>query len=253
MAEHAMQQHHESARNAYETGRLRVAMSIIQECLHADSDDGRAWELSGLVHYSSGRYRQAVSSLERAQCLVPLRPAGKVCLGHGYRKTGLCDVSRDALLELIEDPTLSVPLLLQVGIGLNAVDRPDLAMSVCRKILDEDDQVAQAYYDLGFYASECGYSAGAVEFFARKAISLNPHSVQYRVGLTGLLYENGQLDDAYELIEEFSNDDIGTVNCVCCLRRLSNLYKRSSDYRRVVLCQQRLLQLGSTNEESGHP
>ena len=61
MSEHAMQQHHESARNAYETGRLRVAMSIIQECLHADSDDGRAWELSGLVHYSSGRYRQAVS------------------------------------------------------------------------------------------------------------------------------------------------------------------------------------------------
>ena len=62
MSEHAMQQHHESARNSYETGRLRVAMSIIQECLHADSDDGRAWELSGLVHYSSGLYRQAVSS-----------------------------------------------------------------------------------------------------------------------------------------------------------------------------------------------
>ena len=236
-------QRHLSARLAYEAGDLQSAMAIVQECFADDRNDGRAWELCGLIHFSSGNFQRSVSALECAQCLVPLLPAARVCLGHAYGKIGKTVLSRDVLHDLIDDDSVSIPLLLQVAIGLDAVGAPEYAIQACEMVIERDDRVAQAHYDYGYYAGRCGYHDSYVENSARTAIELDPKNVQYRVGLAGLLWRQDRLDEAYEVVHELPGDLLLEIECTCCLRRMSDLYKRAGDYRRLVLCQERLLRL----------
>ena len=241
---------HQAAQAAYEQGDLRTAMKLVCECLAVDRDDGRALEMRGLVHYSGGNFQESVASLERASLMVPLRPSGRVCLGHAYAKIGRTSLSRDLLRELIHDTSLSILLLLHVASGLNAVDRPDLAMEACRNAMKRDDTVAQAHYDLGFYAGRCGYPDEVIESLARKAVDLAPDVVRYRVGLAGLLWRQDRTDEAYEFVRNLVNDDLVSICCSCCLKRIIDMYERAHDYRRVVVCRQRLLQLEASQTES---
>jgi tetratricopeptide (TPR) repeat protein len=250
MSKSNLRQIHESARQAYETGHLQAALELVQRCLDKDPDDGRAWELCGLIMYSGGDYDESVSALERAQCLIPLRPAGRVCLGHGYGKTGRINLSRDVLFYLIDNEDIPLPLLLQVAIGLNTSGHPELAMQACNRVIQQDQTFSQAYYDLGFYASRCGYPDEMVSELAERAIKLSPSNVQYRIGLAGLRTKHGKFNEAYALVAELPKEALEAVNCVCCLRRVIDLYRRVGDYRRVVICQQCLLSLDSSGAGS---
>ncbi|GIS60205.1 MAG: hypothetical protein CM1200mP2_24300 [Planctomycetaceae bacterium] len=99
---------------AYQAGNLREGMEIVRRCLDADPDDGRAWELCGLIHYSGGHFSHSVYALESASALVPLRPAGRVCLGHAYAKVNRVGLACDLLTDLIDDDSISEPLLLRL-------------------------------------------------------------------------------------------------------------------------------------------
>jgi len=66
----------QEARVAYETGDLRQAIRIIQYRLSENPEDGRAWELCGLIHYAAGHFLESLAALEQATTRVPLRPSG---------------------------------------------------------------------------------------------------------------------------------------------------------------------------------
>ena len=233
----------QQARAAFEQADLCTAMKIVRHCLLADQDDGPMWELCGRIQFSRGQFPETVSALEYASLLVPLTAAGRVCLGRAYGHIGRAELSRDLLVEQIDNPQLSVPQLLQVAAGLDAIDRPTLAMKACHKAIDRDHQIAQAHYDLGYYAGRCGYPDAVVESLARKAVHLAPDVAQYRIGLTGLLVKQGRAAEAYDSIKHLNNDDLVSINCRCCLARMIGLYKQSGDYRRAIVCEQRRLQL----------
>lgn len=233
--------------DAYQRGDLDVAIRMAKDCLRRNRYDGRAWELLGLIQYSRGRIKIAVSALERASLIVPLRPAARVCLGHGYGRIGRINLSRDLLLELIDDETMPVPLLLQVASGLDAISQPNLAMNACRAAIRRDPDLAQPYYDLGYYAARCGLPVRVTDSLARKAISLAPENVCFRVGLASLLVKQDRCREAYRLVESFSNEQIERIPCACCLRRIVDLYESARDYRRVVVAQQQLLHLELQN------
>jgi tetratricopeptide (TPR) repeat protein len=240
----------ELARSAYETGDSDRAMELMRSRLRKVRDDGRAWEMLGLLQYERVRFRTAVSSLERASLLVPLRPAGRVCLAHAYGRIGRRQLSKDLLVALIKDHSLSSELLLQVASGLESIDQPYYAMQACREVSQRDPECAQAFYDMGYYAARCGQSSQVVEYLARKAISLDPGRVNYRVGLASLLLKQERRDDAIQLVCSFSNEQIADIACANCLRRVASLYEASGDYRRAILCHQRLLQLELTNPDA---
>lgn len=109
------------AATAYQVGDFDVALRRVLCALREDRDDGRAWETLGLVQYARGRFRSCVSALECASLLVPLQPAARVCLAHGYGKIGKTTLSRDLLVALIDDASLTMALLLQVAVGLDTI------------------------------------------------------------------------------------------------------------------------------------
>lgn len=236
--------------DVYERGSFDRARELVEAYLEYRCEDGRAWELKGLIHLAQGEDSQSVAALERASLLVPLSSAGQVCLGHGYGRIGRRSLSRDLLVDLIDNETLEIELLLQVGTALDAIGHPALAMRACRRATQRDPDVAQAYYDMGYYAARCGYPLSVTESLARRAIFLDPDRVSYRVGLASLLVRNGRRREAHELMRHFSNDQIAAIDCRPCLERIVELFESVHDYRRVILCQQRLLELEIGGEES---
>ncbi len=235
---------------AYQSGQLSRAMILVNSHLVRHNDDGRGWEILGLIQYARGKVGIAVSALERAALFVPLVPAARVCLAHGYGRIGCPELSRDLLLELIDDESVSIPLLLQVAAGLDAVDQPRLAMRACQVAAQRDADHAQVYYDHGYYAARSGFPPHVTESLARKALELDPDNVRFRVGLASMLIRQDRNDEAYEFVREFSNAQIEQINCRCCLERIVQLFEEAHDYRRVVLCRQQLLSLELRGVES---
>ncbi|MBX3439697.1 MAG: hypothetical protein KF861_19565 [Planctomycetaceae bacterium] len=234
----------------YESGDLEAAIRLAKTYLRRHKDDGRGWELLGLIQYARGRFAVSVSALERAALIVPLRPAARVCLGYGYAKIGRKALSRDVLASLIEDESLSSSLLLQVGVGLDAVDAPRLAMAACRRASASDPLAPQPYYDMGYYASRCGYPPRVTESLAKKALSLDPQNATYRMGLASLLMRLHRREDAYAQAQQLDEAQIESVTCRCCLERIAELFESVSDYRRALLCRQRLLALELNGSDS---
>ncbi|WP_166823682.1 tetratricopeptide repeat protein [Thalassoroseus pseudoceratinae] len=233
----------ETAENAFENGELEVALHSAKNYLKQSPECGYGWELLGLIQGTRGRFAIAVSALERASLFVPLRPLARVCLGYGYGKIGRTELSRDLLCDLIDNSQMTIDMLLQIASALDAIDQPGDAMRACRVATERDPLNAQSYYDMGHYAARCGYPIHLIEGLARKAISLDPENVCYRIGVAGMLIKQDRHDEAYGFVSELSLEQIQEITCECCLRKVVKLYETQHDYRRVVLCQQRLLDL----------
>jgi tetratricopeptide (TPR) repeat protein len=224
---------------AFHLGHMDLVIRLARKSVARDGDHGRAWELLGLAEHKRGNWTRAVDCLERASLLVPLCSLASVCLARGYARLGRRDLSHDLLVELLSNDTLTLEALLAVAVGLDAVDQPGLAMDACRRAATLDPDAANPYYDMGYYAARCGYPASVSESLARRAISLDPACVRYRVGLASFLMRQSRRQDALELVKHFSAEEITTIACRSCVRRLGELYERFGDYQRMLNCQQR--------------
>lgn len=233
----------EAARDAFEQGNLALALCLIRSHLRQHKDDGRGWELLGLIQHTRGRAKASVSALERATVLVPLYPAARVSLALGYGSIGKRTLSKELLADLIGDNALTVPLLLQVAGGLDAIDQPGFAARACREASRRDPEQSRPYYDLGYYAARCGQPSHITENLARKAISLDPDNVCYRIGLASHLMRENRIEEGYDVIRHLTNHQIVQIDCQCCVERIVALFESARDYRRVVLCRQHLLAL----------
>jgi tetratricopeptide (TPR) repeat protein len=230
-------------REAYECGDLDEALRLLKLHLRQHPDEGRAWEMVGLIQHAKRQYSVSVSAIERASSLVPLIAAGRVCLAHGYIQIGRKALACDLLKAMDRDESLGASLLLQVATGLDSLDQPALAMQGARTASQLDPQMGQTFYDMGYYAARCGIPPEYTESLARRAISLDPDNVQFRVGLISHLVRNGRPGDAYPVVSRLSNGQLESLRCARCLQRIADIYEQAGDYRRLILCQQRLLQL----------
>jgi len=231
------------ARSAFEHNHFDRAARIVSNALRADQHDGRAWELRGLIHHALGQYTQAVSALESASLFVVLKPAASVCLGQCYGRIGRTTLSRELLSPLITDSRMSPELLLQIATGLDAADDPRLALAAARRATERDPYLAQGYYDMGYYAARSGHPPRIVEFLARRALSLEPHHLGYRLGLVTFLLKGNRPDEAYGLVSKLTNEEIEQVRCRCCLERVVEMFEVRGDYRRAILGRQQILRL----------
>ncbi|MCA9116924.1 MAG: hypothetical protein KDA79_17720 [Planctomycetaceae bacterium] len=237
------------ARLAWLTGNTEGALWLIRRVLLIDADDGRAWELRGLIHRDRSEPEECVSALEMASLLVPLSPLARFALAESYGKAGRRELSRDLYLELVQNPATTVPLLLQAACGLDSIDRPAAAMWACRSALDRDPGNGQACYDMSYYAARSGCPLRIVESLARKAVSLEPDRLQFRIGLASLLLRHDRAAEAGRVISGVSPDQLHQLDCQCCLERIAELCETVGDWQRVVVCRERLLQLEA---RSGH-
>lgn len=236
----------EGIRHAYASGDLEQADRLARTHLRQHDDDGRTWEWAGLIHFALGRFPEAVSALERASLCVPLTGEGRIALADGYGFLGKRDLACELLSLLISDEFLTAALLLQVARSLNHLEEPVLAMHACRSATRRDPELAQAYYDMGFYGSRCGVQPHHIEALARKAVSLAPDHTRYRIGLASHLVLQGRTQEAYCAIRNLSDYQIDSVTCECCLVRIAAIYERMGDTHRLERCR---LNLGQTTTD----
>ncbi|MFG0332027.1 MAG: tetratricopeptide repeat protein [Maioricimonas sp. JB049] len=224
------------AQRARNNGEPERAERILRRHLQREQDDGRAWELLGLILFENGEIAASVSALETATLLAPLRTQGRICLAHGYGQLGHVELSRDLLVAMIPDPSLSAPHLLQVAGGLDAIGQHELAVQACRSALRREPESAQGHYDMGYYSARSGAPSHVVETLARQAVSLEPGNVRYRIGLASMLVQQERLSDGYACISRLSDDQIRRIACRCCLQRVVSLFEAAGDIRRARMC-----------------
>ncbi len=230
--------------------RFHEAKQVVDRELDSQPDNGRLWELKGMIHHLLEEFRQSVAAIERASLLIPLSPASRVMLGLGYARIGKQVLSRDLLTSLLESGDLSIDWRLQIASALDALGYPDLAVHGCRGAIEQDPLSAQAYYDMAYYTGRCQRPPHVTESLIRKAIDLGPDRAQFRIGLAALLIETDRAWDAYQAVRNLTHAQIDNLNCQCCLTRISDLYDAAGDYRRSVLCRERMLILESKRSET---
>ena len=230
---------------AYDSGDMGLVVRIAQQFLADDKnvDDGLAWELLGLAQHQLSDFESSVSSLEHASLLIPLSSLSRLGLAYGYGQIGKQELSRDLLLTLIKDSNVPNELLLQVATALDAVKQPVLAMKACRRAVERDPQLSQAYYDMGYYAKRSGYSPKVVESLVRRAISLDPQCVCFRIGLVALLLQHDRPQEALDHVRDLTACQIDSISCSKCLQRVAELYASVKDQQRVERCKLRILHL----------
>lgn len=235
---------------AYTSGHLPEALAHADAAIRADEYDGRAWEVRGLALRDLKKPLNAADAIERASLLVPICAETRIALAQCYGTLRRRTLARDLYIELVESNDLSVALLLDVAAGLEAVDEPKLAMEVCRRAGWRDPEAAQVHYDMGFYAARCGYPPHVVEALIWHAINLEPGNVKYRLGLASLLTRLHRMADAHRVVKFLSSQQIGEINCKCCLQRIGELFEQAGDAERGALCQRRLEKLNASAEAS---
>jgi tetratricopeptide (TPR) repeat protein len=231
--------------NAYAAGDLEAALKLAESALAVNENDGAIWQLCGLIYRDRCEFASCVDALERASLLVPLDALARVALAEAYGKIGSVGLARDLFVARFDDGTMTVDLLMQTAVGLDGIDQPRLAMKACQIAAERDPERSQPYYDMGYYAARCGYPVHVVESLARRAISLEPNRVNYRIGLASLLAKHERLDDAHAIVRTITATQIETVRCRCCLERMAALFEQVADFGRATECREQLMRLAA--------
>jgi len=92
-------------------------------------------------------------------------------------------------------PTMTIHQALNLALEKYNAGRLDQAEVMCRQIIVQDPNHADALHMLGLIAQRTGHHTSAVEFIGR-AIGINPSAAEYRVHFGVALFSLGRLDEA---------------------------------------------------------
>ncbi len=230
----------EEASSLYAAGEVECALTILNQALDKLPEDGRLWELAGILHRTKGEFESAQFALEMATTFVPLQSAGQCALADCYARQSKHDLALFMYRRMCIHPSTPAEQLLRVATGLEEMDELAMAVVACRVAIKRSPDFADGYYALGYYLQKTGAPMHIVESMNRRAIALAPERVDYRIGLSGLIAKKGDLQRAYELVAEFTEEDIRKINCVCCLERICEMYVQKGDERRQRMCQKQI-------------
>jgi len=233
----------EDAWRHYRGGRPAEALARLDEAISASPNDGRAWEMRGLLNGQLARFDDSVSDLEAASVLVPLGSASRIRLAVAYVRCGRRQLGRDLLIDEAAASPADCEASLAAASALDEIDDPYAALFTCRGIARRHPHEAEVYFRMGYFAARCGYPAHVTESLARKAIHLNPHEATYRLGLSAVLVRDGRNEEAFALVGPIGREQITAMTCTCCLHRLAALFEKFHDGARRSMCEDRIRRL----------
>lgn len=231
-------------------GQFDQAAGASERRLADDPEDGRAWEIQGLAAAWRREPQLARQSLETAMSLVPLRPAAAIALADLYHEIDR-QLAQRLYLQAVAHPRADASLKLVAASGLDRLDWPHLAVRICRQVIQQDADSAQAYFDLSYYLGRTGAPDSMVESLARRAIELAPDRCQFRIGLAGFLAQRKRAKEAFALVQHLSTSELELVTCECCLQRLLTVFEAVDDVERAGWCRSRLARMTVKDSTSG--
>jgi len=232
------------------SGHFDQAAEAAERRIAVDSEDGRAWEIRGLAAAWRREPQLARQSLETAMSLVPLRPAAAIALADLYHDIDR-QLAQRLYLQAVMHPRVDSSLKLVAASGLDRLDWPHLSIRICRQVIQQDADSAQACFDLSYYLGRTGAPDKMVESLARRAIELAPDRCQFRIGLAGFLAQRKRPQDAFALVRHLSSSELEMVTCQCCLHRLQLVFEAVDDAERAAWCRSRLARVAVNDASTG--
>ena len=223
---------------AAENNAAQMADRLIQ----TDSEDGRAYEKTGLALSNLRDLPRCRDILEVAQMLVPLSAAAEQALSECYVESNDPDLAIGLLENVARRETTESETLLRTASSFRKLGRNRDAWQTCRRAVRQSPDDAQAWFDLSIYMGRVGFPFSKIEQVVQRAIDLEPNNVVFRISLATALFSLGRKDNAYALIRRFGAKELEQICCSGCLERLRLLFEHADDWRGVCLCNEQLIQ-----------
>jgi tetratricopeptide (TPR) repeat protein len=224
-------------------GFLRDAADVAEDALEVYPDDGPLWELLGVACQRDARHMEAREALETASLLKPLDTGARFCLAEAYAATGLYDMAVFVFRMVSDDPQTPTWLLPRIASHLGQMQEHADALEVCQLILKRDDARHDAHFGVGFYLRRMGAPVTQVLTSIMRAHELAPEVSLYRVVAASLLEEQGQHEDAYDLLRGLSPE---TIQCPESLRRMMTVFRTARDLQGLWDCARCLKKLDNS-------
>jgi predicted O-linked N-acetylglucosamine transferase (SPINDLY family) len=181
-----------TARQAFDlfrAGKIAEAAALCEQVIHADPTSIEAWHLLGAARLSLGQTQDALTALDSALGLDPVRPgilsaraAALVALGRDDDALGACDAA------LARDPDNPVVLNAK-GVALRRLGQPQKALEAYQEALVLSPGFPDALCNLGVALSDLGRFEQALAAHDRaiKAAPRDPRALANRAALLSLL------------------------------------------------------------------
>ncbi len=227
---------YESALTLYNQRLFNMSLGLLELGLEDNPDDGRLWELKGLIHRIQQEPGCCREALVKAASHISLTPKARCTLADCQAHYGHRLAARQLYLEVFDDPDSPIELLRDVASGLACINEWGLAANVCREWCQECPDEAEAWYKQCFALAIIEGDVGEIVHSARQAVRLEPRRVDFRTGLAVLLHAISKSQEAYELIAPLSQYDLALVRCRCDLKYLQQIYQFAGDTQRSDWC-----------------
>lgn len=220
------------------------ALERITQLLNSHPDEGKAWELKGLIEDSLCWRNTSICSLETASTLIPISASGQYVLAKNYLEIGKHALAKSIFSILLQRQDLPDQLLPAISSFLGQYpSMTHLALQACRKVIQRDPECAESWFGMACFMGKSHYPQRQIANVLRKVVMLDPENRHYRMALSHILEQSGQIDQAYRIVKEIKIAELNQIPCVGCLQRLINIFSLAEDNTRHEVCLKKLKQL----------
>lgn len=185
----------------YDEYWLDQADSLIDRALESEPDLAEAYKSRAAVFLEKDNLLEALQAADKARALSPDWDEPYVQLGEIYQERGEAGLA----LEMYERALATRPsarALCGRGDVLYERGQVDSALALYQAAIEHSPHNEYPYYQLGAHYWDLGREAEA-DSMLRLAIKIRPdHALSY-LQLSWLLYTDGRMQDAYELVRGF--------------------------------------------------
>lgn len=228
----------------FKDGALRESIRILSNALAQTPNNGKLWELRGIVLHTLGDIGNAKHAIEVAALLIPLSASSQCVLARCYAATGHNDLALDMLQQLMSLEELPDDLLPAISAGLGAVGNFHLALKACRRAATAGVDAGQPFYGMAHYMGRLDYPLEMIASVLRRAIELEPERFQYRFALAKAYQTLGYADEAYNSLYTIVDEKLlCRINCANCVYQIYVICRNGGDQQLAQVCRQRLLEI----------
>jgi tetratricopeptide (TPR) repeat protein len=238
------------AKTLFDHGMLREALRVAQAGLDKQPNDGRLWDLVGLIQHARGEFNTACRAIETASLLVPLTPPVQCVLAETYLQSEQGELARLIYEHLAKLSDLPVYLLSKIASGLGRVGEIHLALQVCRRAAGRQPECDAPLFAMAYYMGRLRYPLEVILPVLDRAISLAPDCVLYRVSKAMLLERHGRTAEAVSVVRAVPVAELASLRCGRCLARLCQLFLGAGDTERAAACRQALDEMQPPSQTS---
>jgi tetratricopeptide (TPR) repeat protein len=195
--------------------------------MRARPDDHASHYNLGNFYGARGEYERAIACYKTATKLQPSDIAPRVNASLVYNALGRNEEAERSLREALRIDPANVPANLNLGLLLAEMGRHTEAESALRKVFDADEHNAVAAYNLGMLRVRTDL-AEAIKWF-HEARALRPAEPKYAYTLAFYLHENGDDDEAVQVLEKTLEREAASGDPYALLGQIYEMRGNSSD------------------------